>query len=128
MWNVEWDENCKKCVSTIQELDDLLDRLQNEYRNRPTLVTVESHSTGDSLSIGLGQVEGVLNYVAGSRNPPYWSSVGTRIEDEPVAFIFMGEVSEFPARRLIPIDLARNAVRHFARTGGLTATVKWEEC
>ena len=127
MFKARWAEKPEVAIGTVEELDRLLDQLQQENIPSPVLVTVELQSSGDSLSIGLGRKESVLNFVSGSGNPPYWSSVGEHEEDEAVGFNFMGELSEIPLRHLIPLDLARQAVRDFVRTGKLSQIVKWEE-
>lgn len=128
MFKARWAEKPELVIGTVEELDRLLDQLQREHTSSPVLVTVELPSTGDSLSIGLGRAESVLNFVSGSGNPPYWSSFGEHEENEAVGFNFMGELSEIPLRHLIPLDLARQAVRDFVRTGKLSSNVKWEEC
>jgi hypothetical protein len=127
MWKIKWDASPEATVQTIDELDRQLDRLQQDCIAAPVLATVELLSSGDSLSIGLGRAESVLNFVSGSGDPPYWSSVGERKEDDAVGFNFMGELSEIPLRHLIPIDMARQAVRDFVQSGKLSARVKWEE-
>jgi hypothetical protein len=127
MFKARWAERPEVVFGTVEELDRLLDQLQQENIPSPVLVTLELPSSGDSLSIGLGRAESVLNFVSGSGNPPYWSSVGEHEEDEAVGFNFMGELSEIPLRHLIPLDLARQAVRDFVRTGKLSQKVKWEE-
>jgi len=127
MFKATWAERPEVAIGTVEELDRLLDRIQQENIPSPVLVTVELQSSGDSLSIGLGRNESVLNFVSGSGNPPYWSSVGEHEEDEAVGFNFMGELSEIPLRHLIPLDLARQALRDFVRTGKLSQIVKWEE-
>lgn len=127
MFKARWAEKPEVGIGTVEELDRLFDQLQQENIPSPVLVTVELPSSGDSLSIGLGRAESVLNFVSGSGNPPYWSSVGEHEEDEAVDFNFMGELSEIPLRHLIPLDLARQAVRDFVRTGKLSQKVKWEE-
>ena len=127
MFKARWAEKPEVAIGTVEELDRLLDQLQQENIPSPVLVTVELPSSGDSLSIGLGRNESVLNFVSGSGNPPYWSSVGEHEEEEAVSFNFMGELSEIPLRHLIPLDLARQAVRDFVSTGKLSQKVKWEE-
>ena len=127
MFKARWAEKPEIAISTVEELDRLFDELEQEFIQSPVLLTVELPSSGDSLSIGLGRSESVLNFVSGTGNPPYWSSVGDHEEDEAVGFNFMGELSEIPLRHLIPIELARQAVHDFVRTGKLSPIVKWEE-
>lgn len=127
MWKIKWDASPETTVHTIEDLDHVLDRLHQYCTAAPVLATVELPSSGDSLSIGLGRAESVLNFVSGSGDPPYWSSVGEHEKDEAVSFIFMGELSEIPLRHLIPMAVARQAVREFVQTGKLSNKVTWEE-
>ena len=127
MWKIKWDASPETTVHTIEDIDRLLDRHQQDCTAAPVLATVELPSSGDSLSIGLGRAESVLNFVSGSGDPPYWSSVGEREEDEAVSFNFMGEHSEIPLRHLIPMGVARQSLRYFAQTGKLSHKVTWEE-
>lgn len=126
MWRVQWDENDAVDVHTIEELDQLLDRL-HQSAAAPVLATVEFPQSGDSLTIGLGHAQSVLNFIDGSGDPPYWSSVGKLTADGAVDFLYMGEPTEIPLRRLIGIELARDAIREFAQTGRLSKHVDWEE-
>jgi hypothetical protein len=127
MWKIKWDASPETTVHTIEDLDRVLDRLHQECTAAPVLATVELPSCGNSLSIGLGRAESVLNFVSGSGTPPYWSSVGEHEKDEAVSFNFMGELSEIPLRHLIPMGVARQAVREFVQTGRLWHKVTWEE-
>jgi Immunity protein Imm1 len=65
--------------------------------------------------------------ISSSGDTPYLSSTGDLIGDDLVVFRFMGDSSEFPIRHAIPIESAREAIRHFFRTGQLPDTIKWEE-
>lgn len=127
MWKIRWDSSHETTVHTIEDLDLVLDQLQKGSTAAPILATVELPSSGDSLSIGLGREESVLNFVSGSGDPPYWSSVGKYEEEDAVIFNIMGEFSEIPLRHLIPMDAARQVVRDFAQTGKLSDKVTWEE-
>ncbi len=123
---VGWDDQEAR-VGGVQELDDLLDRLQREFAaDLPHLVTVELEA-GDSLAIGLGLPWSVLSFVAASREPPYYVSVGDGGFGQDIGFVFGGELSEYPSRNVIPLSVARTALRQFCLTGSLPATVSWED-
>ena len=135
MYTIEWSENTAATAprlqtttaATVQEVDELIDRLHGEFLGRdPVLVTVTLDHTGDSLAIGLGAARSILNYVSGSRDPPYFTSVGELRSNELVSFVFGGEWSELPIRHTIPVDTARKVLSHFCETGKLSDDIGWE--
>jgi hypothetical protein len=127
MFTIEWNQYEQQAAS-IQDVDRILDELHaNSVGSDPQLVTVQLNDTGDSLAIGLGRDRSVLNYVSGSNDPPYFTSIGELEVDEPIAFRFGGEWSEFPMRSSIPTQVARQAMRHFCATGKLSSIVQWEQ-
>ena len=114
-------------VSSLTQLDELLDSLHAEFsRSEPVLVTVELDS-GDSLSIGLGQERSVLSFVGKSLEPPYYISVGEQDIDEPIAFRYGNQWSEFALRHSIPVAVARDVLRQFCRTSNLSTSIDWED-
>jgi hypothetical protein len=114
-------------IGSVQELDDLLDRLTVEAEHdRPFMVTL-AREDGSTLSIGLGSDESVASYVAGSWDPPYYISRGDPGRAEPIAFHYSGEVTEFAPWSAIPVAKAREAMRHFFTTGELSAALEWAE-
>ena len=127
-YKVTWELE-ETTVHSINDLEGLLDRLHRESRREQArLVVVELSDTGDSLAIGLGGDESVLNYVNSSKDPPYFTSVSDeKHSDQLFTFRFMGDLSEFPSRNMIPLDAARAAMRSFCLTGQLPSTVTWEE-
>lgn len=128
MLKASWGEVPEVALGTVEELDRLLDQLQSEHSESPVLVMVELTASGDSLMIGLGKEDSVVNFVSGSGNPPYWVSVGPHEEHDLVVFDFMGSHTEILRRHLIPVSLARHAMRVFVQTGTLCPNVQWEEC
>jgi hypothetical protein len=127
MFTIRWNQHERRAVS-IRDVDRLLDELHADFAGRdPQLVTVELNEAGDSLAIGLGRDRSVLNYVSGNKDPPYLTSTGELDMDEPIAFRFGGEWSEFPMRNSIPTSSARQAMTHFCATGKLSSAVQWEQ-
>ena len=124
---VTWEEDEEQRVSSLEDLDRLLDVLADRFRGTPTVASVERVADGDSLAICLGEDSSLLNFVAGSGDPPYYSSMGDRPGEELFAFRFGGQYSELPERYLIPIEAARAAMRHFCLTGELSPEVMWEQ-
>jgi len=124
---VRWAEDRCSTVSSICELDELIDSLSGQIdTDLPLLVEVEAVSTGNSLAIGIGRDVSVLNFVSRSGDPPCFTSVGDPDADGTVVFFYIGAWSEFRMRSVIPWAQARSALRRFAETGRLPKNVEWE--
>src|SRR5262249_15300912 len=102
-------------AATISELDAILDSIAKEVSpDQPQAVHV-TRENGDCLTIVLGAKAGsVLNFVAASGDPPYFSSLG----DPSAKGIFTFYVaedhhSEAPAWHVVSEKEARAAVREF---------------
>ncbi|PQO47339.1 Imm1 family immunity protein [Blastopirellula marina] len=124
VWKIQWNPDSEAEAASIAELDSILDAIH--AARRAVMVAVGSPSNGDSLAIGLGRTVSVLNFVPGTGDPPYFSSVGADERDESVEFSFLGAPSEFPMRNAISVDSARNAMREFFETGKLSSSIEWE--
>lgn len=128
MLKVQWDSNSERQVDSVEQLDVLLDKLDEQHNGKNAImVTVELVDSGDTLTIGVGRNLSVLSMVPGSGDPPYYSSVGDENSNGLVTFLYMEEPTEFPLRKCIPRELARQAMQHFAATGERSDQVKWEE-
>jgi hypothetical protein len=80
------------------------------------------------LGIIVGAVRSVLNHIPSHRNPPYMVSLGNEDAEQPFVFHVSGDhYSEALWRNTIPLDAARDAVRHFVKTGELARELEWEE-
>ncbi len=86
MFTIRWNHQQRRAAS-VDDVDRVLDELHAACSADadPELVTVEIDRNGDSLAIGLGRDRSVLNYVSGSKDPPYFTSVGELDVDEPIA-------------------------------------------
>ena len=128
MWKIEWDEETHE-VASIAELDELLDQLSERFSSEdPRLVGVQRSETRDCLTIGIGRDISVLNFMNGTFDPPYVSSVSTDSNANGLlVFRYGGDWTEIPAKHCVPIDVAREAMRHFCRTGALSESVLWAE-
>jgi hypothetical protein len=115
-----WGHECRQVVGTVEELDALLDRIDDEARRTGRPQDVELTIPGDAGTLGLvvGHERSVLNHVPPNGNPPYMSSVGNEDEDRPFTFFVAGDHhSESHWRHTIPTAEAREAARAFLRTG-----------
>ena len=127
MATVIWGEGDKARVSSVAELDHLLDELGRQAeQEKPFIVELVAES-GATLSIGLGQPLSVVNFVPASLDPPYLQSAGGDSSADELAFCYQGDYSEFPPESAIPIAQARECLRLFLRTGELSNNIAWEE-
>ena len=124
-WRLEWDRKGAD-VSTVQELDRLLDELTMEGSDAPFMVDLLSPS-GDSLSVGLGRGKSVLSGYRPTGILPYYASTGTIDVAGTIWFDYRGSPSEFPMWSAIPIIDARAAIGEFFQTGQRPKTVEWQE-
>ena len=121
---VEWGDS--ETVTTIERLDALLDRLHAQAAEAsPMLVSIDGPA--GNLTIGVGHPEGVLSFVLPDNNPPYLVSTNRSKDETEIDFYMDGHHSPFIAKHLIPMDLARKAVRVLVEHGALLADVRWSE-
>jgi hypothetical protein len=111
-----WGTDRHLVVRTVEELDTLLDRIDQEARRtgRPQDVQLTAPGGAGTLGVVVGHDRSLLNHVPANGNPPYLTSRG----DEDV---------ERPWRHTIPADRARQAARAFLMTGALDERLRWEE-
>jgi hypothetical protein len=122
------DEVCSAVVGSVDDLDCLLDRLSARAVTLqvPFNVTLAVDSAA-AMDIVVGAD---LAHVQWLRQEP-WSCLGCvsgRPENETdvIEFAGHGQYSELPRHMWIEVPLARQAVRHYFRTGKLTPLVRWE--
>ena len=123
-----WDVAEAASVATVEDLDRLLDRLAEEFREKPVRATLGIDS-GSVLSIGVGRDMTVLAYVGPDPGaPPYYVSLGDEAAPhEEVAFYWSGEYSPCLRSHLIAGELGRDAARLFLEQGKLSRAVRWTE-
>jgi len=121
-----WGEDGAAGVESVDDLDRHLDDLTERAREKPFLAEL-ALANGDSLAIGLGRDESILSWIQGSHDPPYYVSQGDPEAEGVVVFNYGGQWSEFPKWSLVPIAEAREAMRHFVRTGHRPTNVAWVE-
>ena len=126
MYRMTW-ENQSVSVATCEQVEQLLDRLEEGLAGEiAILVLIENESTHDTLKVGVGGSQSVLDYVPGSLEPPYYASLGDSEARGSLIFRFEGEATEIPAKNAVPRDLAREAVRFFCATGQRSPALQWE--
>lgn len=122
---VQWDEEERRTVETVEALDALLDELDAESREQPLpyAVTVwtgrgANGDKGYALTFAVGTETSPVQWTA--PGPPYsrasWNG-GT--DDDPLfATNWGGQLSELDAWMPVPIADAREAARRFFASGG----------
>jgi hypothetical protein len=123
---VEWGEDGRAEVGSIEELDRLLDGLAASVLEKPLMAELIAEN-GDSLAAGLGRDESVLSWINGDQNPPYYASKGDSGAGGMIVFFYRGDWSEFPRWSAIPVARAREAMRRFFTTGQMPDNVEWTE-
>jgi hypothetical protein len=123
---VTWRSSVK--AATLSELDAILDSIAKEVSpDLPQAVHV-TRENGDCLSIVLGAKTGsVLNFVAASGDPPYFSSLGNPSAKGIFTFyVAEDHHSEMPAWHVVSECETREAVREFvSRPTGLPRNIAW---
>lgn len=124
---LHWSETGQKNVSTVEELDRLLDGLGQEARTMQPLIVFAVNSDGDSLSIGLGRSSTVLSFTPRPGRESNLASVGDINAPGTIVFYTYGHLSEFPRWQCIPLRMGRDAMRDFFEKGVLSDQVAWRE-
>jgi len=110
---ISW-RNCER-VSSIAELDKVLDRIAQEVPSEMPAAILVFRRNGDCLSIVLGSKEvSVVSFWRESKEPPYFESVGDLLAPGEFTFI-VDEThrSEALGRAIITLEAARETVRQF---------------
>jgi hypothetical protein len=120
-----WSQDETVTIASADELDNLLRRLQAEWREHPAMAELV-HPDGAALSIGLGRDVAVLSLVL-SPDPPYFVSAGDPLAQGSLWFDYYGSPSEFPMHQAVDIDRALDAMRRFFLSGRQPDNLEWEE-
>ena len=120
----------QQAVQAVEELDALLDKLDKEFaaEGKQVLVLVGREGGTAVLGIGMGGSAAMLWWYDEERGEDLLSRGDLTSESEPfVKFGYLGDLSGYPRWSLIPVAVARDAVRMFAATGELPGNVTWTE-
>jgi hypothetical protein len=118
-----------EAADTLSELDAILDRITSEVPPEMPQAVHIVREKGDCLTIVLGAKEGsVLQFVAASGDPPYFSSLGDPSANGVFTFyVEEDHHSEAPAQLVVSESDARAAVREFVSgESGLPGCIGWE--
>jgi Immunity protein Imm1 len=122
--SLEWGATERAEITSVEEMDALLDSLESEAAVEPFVVELVN-SSGAALSMGLGRPSTVINYVNESLEPPYLQSVGSR--DDDLVFRYRGEWTEYPPGSAVPTELGRRALREFFAVAEPPPLIEWQE-
>jgi hypothetical protein len=106
---VQWRDGAPETVGSIEELDALLDRLADEFRESDPIWISINGPTGN-LMVVLADTKGALSYIYPDSMPPYLMSVNGSNDCEEVDCYFADHHSPLMAKNLIPIEAVRQAV------------------
>jgi Immunity protein Imm1 len=127
VWSVR-DQLHEEVAASLEDLDTLMDRLHDEAKASPEpFIATVSPPSGDWLGVGMGREETTLGYVPANGQPPYYRSAGDPDAEGHLVFFLSGHYTEFPRCSAISMQMARRAIRAFARTGELPDTIRWIE-
>jgi ethanolamine utilization protein EutQ (cupin superfamily) len=115
-------------VSTVAELDELLDRLHADpaVRDAPPLVELVTADESRALDVGLARPAYSVLLWHDDDADEVLASEGTIATDDDAAFNFGGTWTHIPDRSAIAVDLARRAAREFLTTGRRPTCVEWK--
>ena len=123
---VQWRDGVPETVGSLAELDTLLDRLADEFREYDrSWISIDG--PGGNLMVVLADRMGALSYIYPDGMPPYLVSDNGSSDSDEVDCYFAGRHSPLMAKNLIPIEIVRQAVRVFANNHALSLSVRWSE-
>lgn len=127
---ITWGHDKREVVTSIEQLDTLLDRIEAEARRRrrPQLVELAGRDGRGTLGVVVGNDRSLLNHTPADNDPPYLTSRGDEDHDQPFTFYVAGDHhSESHWRNTIAKDAAREATHEFLIKGRLDDRVRWDE-
>jgi hypothetical protein len=117
--------NERKQFTSERELDRLIDHLtETAEAAQPFTVEIHAHpKTAMEIIVGLN-ISSLL-FSSATESPQNAGSRGSWTGDEWIEFLHRGEPSEKPIKCFIPVEVAREAVREYFRTGQLPKHIQW---
>jgi Immunity protein Imm1 len=117
-------------VTTAAELERAVGFASEEARVQGMLNVIYIEApNGDALSLVVGGDETVLGFTSGHGDPPSYESRGPVTDERPfrTAYVSLMHHTEFPRRRVIPMQMGMSAAKEFIETGSLPTCVSWAE-
>jgi hypothetical protein len=126
--NVYYDE-CKppiRCRS-LQEVDTTLDRLHREADPTKDPLAVAIKVFGHEIDTGLGTDPTFLCLQIEPCDGECYLAVGEQTAGETRTFYGAGQDSYWHPKNLIPLEVARSAVRYFIQHQQRDPSVRWQD-
>lgn len=117
-------------VSSGDELHQTLAYAASQAKSAGRLnIIILAAPNNDWLALVVGGEETVLGFNYGHGNPPYYSSEGEALSDEPVftAFVGLEHHTEFSRKAVVPMSVGTKAAFEFLETGHRPSGVRWVE-
>lgn len=130
--NLLWARDQQREIHSVAELDAFLTTLSQQVEGTMA-VAVELFMDDDTgMCIVIGERVSHVSFYSKRGGPLVVKAVGTadvplhETEDEIVAFLYCGEYSEVLRRDTVPVEVAREALRHYFLTGQRPNNIAWE--
>ena len=123
--HLSWHENEFVEVHSVDELDQLIDQLTMQAKQRMPFSIELSVNNATSLLIVVGREESHMEFYSGQSRPPIVGCVGPWNDDEFIVFSHRGHYSEIDKRYCVPVMDARKALRQYFQTGLRPNNILW---
>jgi hypothetical protein len=120
------DSYTKSYVIPISSRNQLIDKLHAIAKNGNRVVLLHSSDHG-TLTIGVGNPCGFVEYMNASATPPYLIAINNSSNNNGfIEFDSGGTLTPVSTRHCINFDQVVDIVDFFMRSGKLSAAVYWE--
>ena len=133
MWTLNWDSTNGLETSSVDEVIQKINELNQEYKDKqPIIIEIES-DTKKSLTVGVGAIEGLscLTYF------PFSDGLGSTHlispdkqglnHGESIIFWLNSYNSEWAIEELVTYEEAMNEVLYFLRNDDIDADLNWKK-
>ena len=111
-------------IDSIDDLERFVEFAESKAK-RPTAISVEVH--GYRVDLLIGHEQSFVHMTPDDLAQPYHVTIGEKSEGGVDFWLHSSHHSWFENRHLVAKSLAREALRVFFETGGLSQSVKWED-
>jgi hypothetical protein len=115
-----------KCRS-IQEVDEALDKLHREADPTKDPLAVAIKVFGHEIDTGLGTDSTFLCLQIEPCDGEFYLAVAEQPKDATRMFYGAGQVSYWKPKNMIPLEVARSAVRYFIEHQKRSPSIRWQD-
>lgn len=112
---------------SLEEVDAALDKLHREADPKKCPLSVAIKVFGHEIDMGLGTDPTFLCLQIEPCDGEYYLAVGERTDGKTRMFYGAGQDSYWHPKNLIPLAVARSAVRYFIEHQGRSSSVRWQD-